>query len=88
MKHRHEEFSKIVTLMGGAVLLFVVLFPYTPTPIALSIEKALVAVIVLGSCLLFTRTFPLSIGQHGFLNFSPRFSFSDHVLDLICVRLR
>ncbi|MBI4474853.1 MAG: hypothetical protein HY646_19430 [Acidobacteria bacterium] len=55
MKHRHQTIVKVLTILSAAALLFVVVFPYTPTPIALSIGKILVAVAVLSACVLVSR---------------------------------
>jgi hypothetical protein len=46
---RHLK-RRLLTLLCAGVLLFVVLFPYTPTPIATVIGKILVAAFVFFGC--------------------------------------
>jgi hypothetical protein len=86
MKHRHQRFLKALAILSSATLLFVVLFPYTPTPIGLSIDKILFAVL--------SADVPVSLA---IAPSAPRYdsqaSTSLHypaseILDLICLRLR
>jgi hypothetical protein len=88
MEHRQHALIKMSAVLSAAVLLFVVLFPYTPTPIALSISKILIAVAVLPAALLFARLLALSIGTYASEKCPQRFFSSDEILDLICLRLQ
>jgi hypothetical protein len=76
-----------LTVFCAATLLFVVLYPYTPTPIAEIMVKILVAVVVV-----FALVTAEPIAADSALSDFPReFSLlipGYKLLDLICVRLR
>ena len=88
MEQRPQALIKMSAVLSAAVLLFVVLFPYTPTPIALSISKILIAVTVLPAGMLFARMLTLSIGAYACPKCMKRLFSSDEILDLICLRLQ
>jgi hypothetical protein len=88
VEQRHWNLSVLVTCFGALVLVFVVLYPYTPTPLSLSIEKMLVAVVVLHACILFTRILEFARTSFTFEN-DPAGAYSaGEFRALICVRLQ
>jgi hypothetical protein len=89
MGRQHLTASKVLTILAAAALLFVVLFPYTPTPIALSISKILLTVFALSTtCVLFSLILVFAANVSFFReNFSPRF-YTFPILDLICLQRR
>ena len=80
--------AKALAILAAAALLFVVLFPYTPTPTALSISKILFAVLALSTSLLVSRTLvlPEKVCHSRASSSSPFRSYA--ILNLICVRRR
>jgi len=87
MKHGDADLMRVLILVSAGALLFVVLFPYTPTPIATTIGKVLVVVlcglaIVCAKAVIVTRAFPTSpVASTSFLD-------TPGILKLICVRRR
>lgn len=89
MRAMHKYLFITVTLVAAGVLLFVVLFPHTPTPIAVTIGKLLVAAVhvvmaAIGglAALVLVREFVYLAAPSLYL--PPNLE----IIDMICVRLR
>ena len=87
MKHaRRTLLEGILAFVVGAAFLFVVLYPYTPTPIATSIGKILVGAIL--AFTFFANTRLIVTADPVYAPPDSSFRPSDTLLDLICSRLR
>jgi hypothetical protein len=84
---RRTLLEGILAFVVGAAFLFVVLYPYTPTPIATSIGKILVGVILTFTSFAHALLTVPPDSVYPKAEFPARFP-SDTLLDLICVRLR
>jgi len=89
MKARRQYLFALVTLFAAGVLLFVVLFPYTPTPIAVTIGKLLVAAVyivltIIGGLAMVVLALTLTYAATRSRIITPNFQ----IIDMICVRLR
>jgi len=88
MGENRQTLAVLLTTLCAGALLFVVLFPYTPTPIATTIGKILVtAVLVFASV---TTSLALVITHKLFAFYQPAAPtpVNNELLDLICTRLR
>lgn len=88
MEHWRWLISKVVTILAAAAFLFVVVFPYTPTPLALTISKILVAVTALLGGVLLSRAIDIAYRQYESFKESSSLFLADEILDLICLRLQ
>jgi hypothetical protein len=90
MGHRHQKLLLgIVTFIAAATFLFVVLYPYTPTPTALGIDKTEAAPIeaIPYACLLLAPIFVIVTSVCGVYK-PPLRPYYPEILPLICLRLR
>ena len=77
----------LLTVLSAGVLLFVVLYPYTPTPIATTMGKILAACVLVFAVVPASSTLATNSTVTGFSKECPRLFPSYQLLDLICVRL-
>jgi hypothetical protein len=89
MKRWRKVFCQILAVIAAAVLLFVVVYPYTPTPIALSISKTLIAAVVLLHTSVVMLGISISPNRTVFLDRTVfRLRYSLDIIDSTCSRLR
>ncbi len=77
----------LLTILSAGILLFVVLYPYTPTPVATTMGKILVACVLVFAVVPASSTLAIHSTVTGFSKDCSRLFPSYQLLDLICVRL-
>jgi hypothetical protein len=89
MDRRHKLFLRALAIVAAVSFLFVVIYPYIPTPIALSIAKTLIVASVV------LCTFSPALGILVLMSYrllapivSSAQDYSPEILDIICVRRR
>lgn len=87
MGSEQQKLVMPLTILSAAILLFVVLFPYTPTPIATTMGKILAGVVLVFAGIPTLSTSVISSKVSDSSNDCSRLSLSYQLLDLICVRL-
>jgi hypothetical protein len=88
MTPRGQALPAMMAILASAVLLFVVIYPYTPTPIAVNIGKILVATFVFViTCLLMTCA-ASRIDSYARADGRQRTFLAGRILSLICLQLR
>ena len=86
MKLRHQRLQTTLAILSAAVLAFVVLFPYTPTPIGLSIDKILFAAVMSADVPVSLSVAPMVV-RYDLQDTASRHYATSEIRDLICLRL-
>lgn len=88
MEEQPQVLIKASIILIAATLLFVVLFPYTPTPVATTIGKILIAAIFVFAFVSILNAAVVSLTGLLLSNPPSRLLAANDILNFICVRLR